>query len=108
MWLQAKFVAMATDLAEIVGGAVALHLLFGIPLTHGEVITGVAAFLVLQFASSRRQKLERVIGTMLLVIGVGFGYTVFRTGLDLGSAASGLVPSLGGGDELRGTCTSPR
>ena len=39
-WLQAELVAMATDIAEVIGGAVALNLLFGIPLLWGGVITG--------------------------------------------------------------------
>lgn len=46
-WIQAELVAMATDLAEIIGGAVALNLLFGLPLLAGGVITGVISMLVL-------------------------------------------------------------
>jgi len=44
MWVQAELVAIATDLAEVIGGAIALHLLFGIPLLTGGVITGIVAF----------------------------------------------------------------
>src|SRR5215203_2644787 len=47
LWAQAEVVAMATDLAEIVGGAVALYLLFGMPLFIGGLITGAWAFLLL-------------------------------------------------------------
>ena len=47
MWVQAELVAIATDLAEVIGGAIALHLLFGIPLFTGGVITGVVAFALL-------------------------------------------------------------
>ena len=54
MWVQAELVAIATDLAEVIGGAIALHLLFGIPLVTGGVITGIVAFALLAsgFASS--------------------------------------------------------
>ena len=44
MWVQAELVAIATDLAEVIGGAIALNLLFGIPLFAGGVITGIVAF----------------------------------------------------------------
>ena len=47
MWVQAELVAIATDLAEVIGGAIALNLLFGIPLFTGGVITGVVAFALL-------------------------------------------------------------
>jgi len=46
-WLQAELVAMATDLAEVVGGAIALHLLFDLPLLVGGVITGAVSLLLL-------------------------------------------------------------
>src|SRR5829696_4550629 len=44
LWVQAEFVAIATDLAEVIGGAVALYLLFGLPLPVGGLVTGVVAF----------------------------------------------------------------
>ena len=47
-WLQAEVVAMATDVAEVIGGAIALHLLFGLPLLLGGVITGVVSLLLLR------------------------------------------------------------
>src|SRR4051795_9453330 len=47
LWVQAELVAMATDLAEIVGGALALNLLFGLPLLAGGLVTGAVAFLLL-------------------------------------------------------------
>src|ERR1044072_6822695 len=46
-WLQAEMVAMATDLAEVVGGAIALNLLFGLPLLIGGVITGAVSLVLL-------------------------------------------------------------
>jgi len=53
LWAQAELVAMATDLAEVIGGAIALNLLFGLPLLQGGIITGVVAFALLGAAHPR-------------------------------------------------------
>src|SRR5215218_2818459 len=76
LWLQAEAVAVATDLAEIVGGAVALKLLFGVPLPIGGLITAVVAFVLLAAQSRGHRPFERVIAGLLLVVGLGFGYTL--------------------------------
>ena len=52
LWVQAELVAMATDLAEVIGGAIALNLLFGVPLFAGGLITGVVAFALLGAAAA--------------------------------------------------------
>src|SRR5690606_34427384 len=52
-WLQAELVAMATDIAEVLGGAVALNLLFGIPLIYGGLITGAVSITLLAVHSRR-------------------------------------------------------
>jgi manganese transport protein len=96
LWLQAEAVAMATDLAEIVGGAVALHLLFGVPLPAGGVLTAVVAFCLLAAQSRGHRPFERVITGLLLVIGLGFGYTLIGSGVDVAGAAGGLVPAFSG------------
>jgi manganese transport protein len=100
LWLQAEAVAIATDLAEIVGGAVALNLLFGVPLPAGGVITAVVAFLLLAAQSRGHRPFERVIAGLLLVIGLGFGYTLVGSGVDVAGAAAGLVPSFAGAESL--------
>ena len=65
-WLQAEFVAMATDLAEVVGGAIALYLLFDLPLLIGGVITGAVSLLLLAVQDRRGQRMfERVISGLL-------------------------------------------
>src|SRR6478752_2554211 len=72
-WLQAEVVAGATDMAEVIGGAVALNLLFGLPLLAGGVIIGVASMLLLALQSNRSQKsFEYAIMMLLAVIAVGF------------------------------------
>ncbi|SNS76634.1 manganese transport protein [Geodermatophilus saharensis] len=100
LWVQAEAVAIATDLAEIVGGAVALYLLFGVPLPVGGVITAVVAFVLLAAQSRGHRPFERVITGLLLVIGAGFGYTLIGSGVDLGGLAGGLVPTFAGPDSL--------
>jgi manganese transport protein len=100
LWAQAEAVAIATDLAEIVGGAVALYLLFGVPLPIGGVLTAVVAFGLLAAQSRGHRPFERVITGLLLVIGGGFGYTLVCSGVDAGGLASGMVPGFDGGDSL--------
>ena len=100
LWFQAEAVAMATDLAEIVGGAVALNLLFGVPLPVGGVLTAVVAFGLLATQSRGHRPFERIIAGLLLVIGLGFAYTLVGSGVDAAGAAGGLVPSFAGPQSL--------
>ncbi|KGH46472.1 MULTISPECIES: Nramp family divalent metal transporter [Modestobacter] len=100
LWAQAEAVAIATDLAEIVGGAVALNLLFGVPLWMGGIITAIVAFILLAAQSRGFRPFERVITGLLLVIGGGFVYTLIGAGVDPGGVASGMVPSFAGTDSL--------
>jgi len=92
-WLQAEIVAMATDLAEIIGGAIALYLLFGIPLLLGGLLTGLLSLLLLQLQNRSNARLfERAIIGLLVVIAVGFGVGVVIAPPQAGSLLSGLVP----------------
>jgi manganese transport protein len=100
LWVQAEIVAMATDLAEIVGGALALSLLFGIPLPVGGLITCAVAFALLGLQNRGVRQFERVIAGLLGVILLGFLYTVLRAGTDGPALARGMVPSLSGTDSL--------
>ncbi|RBY92436.1 divalent metal cation transporter [Blastococcus sp. TBT05-19] len=100
LWVQAEAVAIATDLAEIIGGAVALHLLFGVPLPIGGLITAVVAFVLLAAQSRGHRPFERVITGLLLVVGLGFGYTLVGSGVDVGGVAGGMVPSFEGQESI--------
>jgi manganese transport protein len=100
LWVQAELVAMATDLAEIIGGALALALLFGVPLPVGGLITCVVAFALLGLQNRGVRRFERVIAGLLGVILLGFLYTVLRSGTDGPALAAGLVPSFSGTDSL--------
>ena len=92
-WLQAELVAMATDIAEVIGGAVALNLLFGIPLLWGGVITGTVS-IVLLIVQSRRgpRTFEFVVIGLVAIIAIGFTFGVFIAPPDAGSVVAGLVP----------------
>ena len=100
LWVQAELVAMATDLAEIVGGALALYLLFGMPLPLGGLITCVVAFALLELHRRGVRRFEAVIGALLGVILIGFLYTALRAGTDAGAFAAGFVPSFDGADSV--------
>jgi manganese transport protein len=96
-WVQAELVAMATDLAEVLGGAIALYLLFGIPLVWGGLITGAESLGLLALHSRARGKIfERIIIGLLIVIAVGFSIGVFVDPPDPGAVAAGLIPGFDG------------
>ncbi|MET7705879.1 Nramp family divalent metal transporter [Micromonospora sp. NPDC005413] len=100
MWVQAELVAMATDLAEVIGGAVALYLLFGIPLLPGGIIIGTAAFAVLALRTRGYRAFEIAIAVLLGVIVLAFAANLLAAGSDPGSAMAGLVPRLQGTDSV--------
>ncbi|CAN5231492.1 Nramp family divalent metal transporter [soil metagenome] len=100
-WVQAELVAAATDIAEVLGGAIALHLLFGIPLLLGGVIVGVVSMGLLVVQSQRGQRtFELVIIGLLAVIVVGFVSGLFFTGIDPAAAVAGIVPRFEGTDSV--------
>ena len=96
LWLQAEVVAMATDLAEFVGAALALNLLFGVPLFAAGLITALASFAVLSLQQRGYRRFEVAIAFFLLIILLGFLYNSLKIGFDPGAAAAGLVPSFDG------------
>ncbi|MFF2495330.1 Nramp family divalent metal transporter [Agromyces sp. NPDC058064] len=92
-WLQAELVAMATDLAEVIGGAVALNLLFGVPLIWGGLITGAVSIGLLVLQSRRGPRtFEFVIIGLLAIIAIGFTVGVFVAPPDPAGLLGGLVP----------------
>jgi manganese transport protein len=96
LWAQAEVVAMATDLAEIVGGAIALNLLFGIPLFTGGLITGAVAFLLLALQTRGDRRFIVAVTALFGVILVSFLLLVLRVPIDPGAAANGLIPRFDG------------
>lgn len=100
-WVQAEIVAAATDLAEVVGGAVALYLLFGLPLPLGAVIVGGISMVLLSVQSRNRQRpFEIVIIFLLGIITIGFLAGLFISPPDAGGILAGLVPGFRGPDTV--------
>ncbi len=95
-WVQAEIVAAATDVAEVVGGAIALQLLFGVPLVWGGLITGVVSMVILSIHARRgQQPFELVIMAMLAIIAIGFLAGLFVSPIDWAGAAGGVIPRFG-------------
>ncbi|VEG30008.1 Manganese transport protein MntH [Actinomyces howellii] len=94
-WAQAELVAAATDLAEIIGGAIALHLLVGLPLPVGGAVIGLVSMLLLALQGRRSQRpFEAVVVALLVVVTVGFVGGLVVAPPDWGAAAAGIVPRL--------------
>lgn len=92
-WAQAETVAVATDLAEVVGGAIALNLLFGLPLMVGGIITGFVSMILLLIQNHRGQRpFERVITGLLGIIAIGFLASVVISPPSASGTVGGLVP----------------
>lgn len=98
MWLQAELVVIMTDLAEVVGGAIALNLLFGVPLVLGAVIMVVAAFAILALHVKGRDAFRPVVYVCFAVVGAGFLYQAYLAKLGVSEFAQGFQPRLDGTD----------
>lgn len=96
-WLQAEIVAAATDLAEVIGGALALYLLFDIPLLLGGVITGVVSMVLLSIHSRVGQRsFEFVVTGLLLILTIGFCVGLVINPAPPTEIIGGLVPRFQG------------
>jgi manganese transport protein len=101
LWLQAEVVAMACDLAEIVGAALGLNLLFGIPLFAAGCIAGVGTFALLALQRYGFRRLEAAITVLVGVVVVAFAYELFDASPDGSEVARGLfVPGFGGTESI--------
>jgi manganese transport protein len=100
LWVQAELVAIATDLAEVIGGAVALYLLFGLPLPVGGLVTGVVAFGLLALQERGHRPFERAVMGLFAVILLGFLLTLVRVPIEPGPLAAGLIPGFDGPESL--------
>jgi manganese transport protein len=105
LWVQAELVAMATDLAEFVGAAIGLNLLFGLPLLAAGLVTAVVAFGILALDQRGYRRFELAIAALLGLVLLGFAYDLIAVRVSPAAIASGLVPGfgargLGGSDAL--------
>lgn len=100
-WAQAELVAVATDLAEVVGGAIALDLLFGLPLLIGGAVTGAVSMALLLVQDRRGQRrFERVVTGLLAIVAIGFLASLFVRPPSATHLLGGLVPHFSGTDSV--------
>ena len=92
LWLFAEIGIIACDLAEVLGTAIALELLFGLPLLWGVLLTGFDTLIILALQRLGFRWLEAVVMTLILLIVLCFGYELILAKPDLGALAAGLVP----------------
>jgi manganese transport protein len=104
LWAQAEVIAMSTDLAEFIGAAIALNLLFGVPLFVAGLMTAVVAFGILALQSRGYRRFELAVGAMLAIILLGFLYDTLQVGADWGAVGGGFVPHFAGGDSVLLAC----
>ena len=100
LWIQAELMAMSTDIAEFLGAALGLNLLFGVPLLPAGFITGAIAFGLLELQRHGFRRFELAISGLLGIILLGFLYETVKIGPSAGASAHGLVPSLSGSRSL--------
>lgn len=95
LWVLCEIAIIACDLAEVVGSAVALNLLLGIPLVWGVLITGFDVLLLLMLINFGFRKLEAVVFVLVSTIAICFVYNIFLAQPDVGAIVSGtFVPSM--------------
>jgi manganese transport protein len=101
LWLQAELVAMATDIAEVVGAALGLNLLFGIPLFPAGIIAGIGAFTILGLQQMGFRRLEAAITVLVGVVVASFVFELFDASPDGGEIAKHLVvPGFAGTESI--------
>ncbi len=93
LWILCEIAIIACDLAEVIGSAIALNLLFGIPLLSGVLLTAFDVMVLLALQNRGFRWLEAVVITLLLTIGVSFAAQIVFADPQLADIARGFVPS---------------
>ena len=100
-WVQAQLVAIATDIAEVIGGAIALYLLFELPLFFGAILTALFSVTHLYLRESGRVRIfEGIVYLLIAITAFGFSLGLFSRELDFAQMAEGLVPGIEDQDAL--------
>jgi manganese transport protein len=100
LWIQAEVMAMSTDIAEFLGAALGLNLLFHVPLVVAGVMTGFIAFGILELQRHGFRRFELAITALLGIIFLGFLYETLKIGPSASGSARGLLPGLHGSQSL--------
>ena len=93
LWFLCEIAIAACDLAEVIGSAIALNLLFGIPLPIGVAITALDVLLLLYLQNKGVRVLEALVITLVATVGVCFGFELFLARPDMAGVLAGFVPS---------------
>jgi manganese transport protein len=100
LWIQAELMAMSTDVAEFLGAALGLNLLFGVPLLTAGLITAVIAFAILELQRRGFRRFELAITALLGIVFAGFLYETLKVGPSVHQSLKGLIPGLSGTSSL--------
>jgi manganese transport protein len=100
LWAQAEAMAMATDIAELIGAALGLRLLFHVPLLPAGLIAGAVAFGILELQRHGFRSFELAITALLGIILLGFLYETVKIGPSASGSARGLIPDLSGSQSV--------
>jgi manganese transport protein len=93
LWILCEIAIAACDLAEVIGAAIALNLLFGIPLPWGVVITAIDVMLVLYLQNKGFRLLEALVIALVATVGVCFLFEILLAKPDMGGVMRGFIPS---------------
>ena len=93
LWVLAELAIVATDLAEVIGTAIGLQLLFGLPLVWGVIVTALDVFLILYLQSKGFRRLEAFVAAMILIIAVCFVGQLILAQPSVSAMLAGLIPS---------------
>ncbi len=100
LWIICEIAIAACDLAEVIGSAVGLYLLFGIPILWGVVITAFDVLILMLLLSFGIRKMEAFILALVATIGICFAFEVFLSKPDFGEISTGFIPTLMNKDAL--------
>jgi manganese transport protein len=93
LWVLCELAIAACDLAEVIGSAIALNLLFGIPLTWGITITAIDVFIILLLQSRGFRWIEAFVAGLIFVIFACFGYEIIASNPEIFPMLKGLIPT---------------
>jgi len=101
LWIQGELVVIATDLAEFIGAALGLYLLFGIPMLEASIIAAAGSFAILELQRRGVRPLEAAITGMLFIVVIAFAFQTFFAKPDIGSVLEGMfIPRFDGADSI--------
>lgn len=92
LWIQAELVIMATDLAEFIGAALGMYLLFNIPMLPAALITAVCSFAILELQRRGVRPFEAGISGMVMMVVLAFAFQTFLAHPDASAIAAGFIP----------------